>query len=180
MKTRRFEGHLKFGSKKSALVLLALLAVTHAGFADTVATESKNKGFYIALPSYLFADSSSLGLQGGFQFKKANLRFDVNMVNEYEHDLTTRMLMSSVGLFFSRDWQEGIRIYQGTSVGAEFGIKNSFDGQVFYMNYVVGAELLSFGRSTFFLEIGPGISFNPKDGAFNGGTVIGGGIRRFF
>jgi len=166
--------------KKVALILLALHAVGQLAFAESKGLEAKGKGAYIALPAYVFGDFSALGIQGGYQFDKLNVRFDLNMVNKWEKDETARFLMPSIGLFFSKDWQDGIRIYQGTTVGAELGIQNSFDGQVYFINYVVGAELLSFGKSSFFLEVGPSVDIMPKEGAFNGGTVIGGGMRRFF
>ena len=180
MDTTILTGCSKAGGKKAALIFLALLAVGQSAFAESAALGSKGKGAYVSLPAYIFGDYSALGIQGGYQFNKTNLRFDLNMVNKWDKDQTARFLMPSIGLFFSRDWQAGIRIYQGTTVGAELGMRNSFDGQVYFINYVVGAELLSFGKSSFFLEIGPSVDIMPKEGAFNGGTVIGGGIRRFF
>jgi len=166
--------------KRTVLILLALLAVGQLAFAESVAIEAKSKGVYLSFPAYAFGDFAALGIQGGYQFDKLNLRFDLNMVHKYDKDETTRLLMPSIGLFSSRDWQTAIRIYQGATVGAEFGIQNAFDGQVYFVNYVVGAELLSFGKSSFFFEMGPSMEIMPKEGAFNGGTVIGGGIRRFF
>jgi hypothetical protein len=185
MHTLILKGGLKVMDKRTVLILLTLLALGQLAFAESKGLESKGieakgKGAYIALPAYVFGDFSALGIQGGYQFDKLNLRFDLNMVNKWSKDETARFLMSSIGLFFSKDWQDGIRIYQGTTVGAELGIQNSFDGQVYFINYVVGAELLSFGKSSFFLEIGPSVDIMPKEGAFNGGTVIGGGMRRFF
>jgi len=180
MDTTILKDFMKAGSKRTGLILSFFLALGSLAFAESSAIESKGKGAYLALPAYVFGDFSTLGLQGGYQFKKMNLRFDLNMVNHWKTDGTSRFIMPSVGLFSSRDWQPGIRVYQGINVGAEIGIRNSFDGQVYFINYIVGAELLSFGKSAFFLEVGPGMDIMPKEGAFNGGTVIGGGLRRFF
>lgn len=179
MNTSTVKRDSKIVNRKMVLLLLTLLGIGHSVIAESSTTVSASKGFYFSLPAYLFGTSSAFGIQGGYQFERVNVRFDLDMVDEFAADHSKRILMTSLSLFFSKHWQEGIRVYQGLTVGGEFGIQNTFDGQVYFVNCVVGAEFLSFGKNTLFFEFGPGIGIFPKNGAFNGGTVIGGGIRRF-
>ncbi len=178
--------------KKMVLVFLVLFAVSPLVFAENVPAQdpvisigktvidSKSMGFYISAPAYLYSKYSASGLQGGYQFKNVNLRLDLSVVNDYENGLNILYAMPSFGIFFSEDFQSLIRVYQGIAIGGEFGIKDAFEGQAYFINFLVGAEFLSFGKNTFFIEFGPGLGISSKDGAYNGGTVIGGGVRIFF
>ena len=86
----------------------------------------------------------------------------------------------SIGVFYSEDWESKIRTYQGISIGVQKGIMNSFEGTSYFLNLLTGAEWFVFERKAIYLEIGTGMGMPEKDGAFEGGTVIGGGIKCFF
>ena len=73
-----------------------------------------------------------------------------------------------------------IRTYQGLSLGIETGFLNSFEGQAYFLNFLTGAEWFVFERKAVYLEIGNGVGILTREGAYNGGTVIGGGIKCFF
>jgi hypothetical protein len=177
---------------KMFLALFMFLAVNNLVFAENAAAQdsfihyekdsrdSSGMGFYLCLPSYLYSRYSAFGVQGGYQFEKVHVRLDLSVVNDYENGRDIWFAIPSFGIFYTHDWKSIIRVYEGITVGGESGLKNSFNGQVGFITYIAGAELLSFDQITFFLEFGSGLAFNPKEDAFNTGTVIGGGIKYFF
>lgn len=85
--------------------------------------------------------------------------------------------MPSVGVFYTQEWDPGLRSYEGLALGAEFGLLNSFEGQVFTLNCVLEVEWILSARKSVFLEFGSGVGILPKEEAFNGGSVIGGGMK---
>lgn len=60
------------------------------------------------------------------------------------------------------------------------GLWNSFEGMSYFINLLTGAEWFVFERKAIYLELGSGTAILSKAGAFEGGTVIGGGIKCFF
>ena len=144
---------------------------------DNTAKESNSKGFFMSTPVYLFGTYSSYGLQAGYQFKKIQLRADVNFVNDYQNGKEIWFAMPTIGLFFSKNWPLHIRTYEGFTIGVETGMKNSFEGEVGFANCLGGVEFLLSDKKTIFLEIGTGEAFDHKEGIFNTGTIIGGGFK---
>ena len=182
----------KMRINKMVIVLVMLLVIINLSFAENAAAqdslihnekglcESNSKGFNLTIPAYIYSKYSAFGIQGGYQFNKILLRLDLSVIEDYENGKDIWIATPSFGAFLSKDWPSKIRFYEGITTGVESGIKDAFEGQVVFINYVTGAELLLFERKTFFLEFGSGWGFNPKDGAYNGGTVIGGGFKYYF
>jgi len=138
---------------------------------------SDSKGFYLALPAYLYAQNSTFGVQLGYQANHAHIRLDANFAEDYRNDEDVWFFMPTVGLFYTKDYRSIVRFYEGLTFGMERGMVHSFDGTIYFLNYITGAELISFGDKTFFIEVGSGASFRPMEGTYFGGTVIGGGFK---
>jgi len=50
----------------------------------------------------------------------------------------------------------------------------------YFLNFLTGAEWFLFERRAVYLEIGSGMAMPVIEGAFEGGTIIGGGVKCFF
>lgn len=182
--------HLNRDATKISASLFLLLAINTMAFAentwpqDSIIQQAQNEqdlnrtGFFLGLPAYLYSTHSVEGLQAGYQFKKVQIRFDAGFSSNHDNDAP--FALQSFCLFWSHQLKSKIRSYEGITVGVESGLKDSFNGHVVFVNGIVGVELLTFDNTSFFIEIGSGDSFNPKQGAYNGGTIIGGGFKYFF
>jgi hypothetical protein len=146
---------------------------------DNTVKESNRKGFYLSTPFYLYGTYSSSGLQVGYQFKKIQLRADVNFVNDYKNGKEIWFAMPTIGFFFSKTLSSKIRTYEGFTIGVETGMKNSFEGEYGFGSCIGGIEFLVSDKTAFFLEFGTGEAFDHKDGIFNTGTIIGGGFKGY-
>ncbi len=147
---------------------------------DTEKNAANKIEFYLSVPAYLYGPNSLCGLQGGFRYGHGQVRFDLNFAEDYWNGNDSWAFMPSIGFFYSKDFQSMFRIYEGLTFGIEKGMVHSFDGTIGFINYIAGTELLSFGKTTFFIEVGTGVSFSQEEGAYNGGTIVGGGIRYYF
>ena len=166
---------------KTCIFALALALAGAAAFAEgRIAADSNHQGFYYAFPAYLYGTSSASGLQVGYQLKNLHFRLDASVVAEVLDGRPVIFASPSIGVFYSHDWESKIRTYTGIALGAEKGILNSFQDPAFFANIMTGAEWFVFERKAVFLEIGSGVGYPSKDSAYNGGTVIGGGIKCFF
>lgn len=176
----------------NSLVLLCLLLSGNQVFAASTAQknagvvyeqfspEMSSNGLFVSFPAYLYGTSSVCGVHGGYQFNKWQLRFDMSFANEVTIHDDTWFALPSVGFFYNKDFTSFLRFYDGIAIGSEHGIQNSFNGIVGFIKAQAGAELLMFGSKTFFVEAGTAFTFKPKEGAFNGGSVIGGGFKYYF
>lgn len=171
------------------LVIFILGGLTYGEDAqskDALETLEKNtdgsvsKGFNISVPAYLYAQYSTFGVQAGYQFNNAHIRLDMNFAENFINGQDVWFFMPSIGVFYSMDFQSVFRLYEGLTFGIEKGMLNSFKGVIGFINYIAGAEFLSFGNRTFFIEVGTGVSFTQEEGAYLGGTVIGGGFKYYF
>ncbi|GAB1481994.1 hypothetical protein MASR2M78_08090 [Treponema sp.] len=144
------------------------------------ANTPESMGLYLSVPSYLYAQNSTFGLQVGYQFKYVHLRLDMNFAEDYRDGKDIWFFIPSIGIFYSQDVQSIVRFYEGLTIGYEKGMVNSFDGYIGFANYIAGVEFLQFGNTTFFIEAGSGVSFTQKEGTYFGGTVIGGGFKYYF
>jgi len=124
--------------------------------------------------------SSASGAQLGYQTGNLHFRLDASVVADTLGGEIALYANPSIGVFYSEDWEGKIRTYQGLTLGLQKGLLNSFDGLSYFLNIMTGAEWFVFERKAVYLEIGTGLALPTKDGAFNGGTVIGGGIKCFF
>lgn len=140
---------------------------------------SDSKGFYLALPAYLYAQNSTFGVQSGYQGNHAHIRLDANFAEDYRNGEDVWFFMPSIGLFYGKEYKSFVRLYEGLTFGMERGMVHSFDGTIYFLNYIAGAELISFGDKTFFIEVGSGMPLTQKDGSYFGGTVIGGGFKYY-
>jgi hypothetical protein len=191
-KARIVEGSSKIGGRVTVALVLTLFLNCLAAFADDgaaqasssgvemAAGESNHRGFYYAFPAYLYGSRSAAGVQAGYQLKHVHFRLDASQVIDIEDGRTVIFANPSISVFYSEDWESKIRTYQGVSLGIETGILNSFAGQAYFLNLLTGAEWFIFERKAVYLEIGTGLGIMTKNGAYNGGTVIGGGIKCFF
>ena len=170
--------------KAVRVFILALLCAGAAAFAEgrdaAKEFEPRHQGFYYAFPGYLYKMNSASGAQLGYQLGKLHFRLDASFVADMKDGKTAIFANPSIGAFYSEDWESKIRTYQGASIGIQKGIWNSFEGMSYFLNILTGAEWLVFERKAIYLEIGSGTTLAAKDGAFEGGTVIGGGIKCFF
>ena len=177
----------------TAVAVAALLALTGSpGYAqeavadvnhhhaENLASDPLAMGFFLSLPAYLYDRYSAFGFQTGYQYGHVQARLDISAIFNFENGKDVMYAIPALGLFATYNWAAKVRVYEGIAVGGETGITNSFDGHVYYVNYVAGGELLSFERKAFFVEFGTGLGFMRKAGAFNGGTAIGGGIKYYF
>lgn len=169
-----------FIKRTAILIVLGLLTLTANAETTGWQASPKNSGFSLAVPAYLYAQNSTYGIQAGYQFKKAFTRIDINIAEDYRNKEISWALMPSVGIFYTQDWQETIRFYEGLTFGLEKGLVHSFNGIIGFVNYIAGAEFLAFRKKTFFIEVGSGMAFSQKDGAYNGGTIVGGGFKYYF
>ena len=186
------EGSSKPGRRARALLVLALFLSCLAAFADDgivpasqsvnerAVSESNHQGFYFAFPAYLYGSLSAAGVQAGYQLKNLHFRLDASCIADFKDGKPVIFANPSIGVFYSEDWESKIRTYQGISFGIETGILNAFKGQAYFVNIITGAEWFVFERKAVYLEIGTGLGIKRQDGAYNGGTVIGGGIKCFF
>lgn len=147
---------------------------------NTAVKNSNGKGFFMSTPVYLYGNYSTYGLQAGYQFKKIQLRADVSVVNDYQKGKEIWFAMPTIGLFFSKTWSSNIRTYEGFTIGVETGMKNSFEGEVGFSNFIGGIEFMLSENKSFFLEVGTGEAFHHKEGIFNTGTIMGGGFKGYF
>ena len=142
--------------------------------------DKRHQGFYYALPAYLYGTSSAAGAQLGYQLGKLHFRLDASVVADSKDGQIALFTNPSIGAFYSEDWESKIRTYAGVSLGIQKGLLNSFDGLSYFLDILTGAEWFVFERKAVYLEIGTGVAFPEKEGAFKGGTVIGGGLKCFF
>jgi hypothetical protein len=162
-----------------AMALIAAVGLS-ALHAEGAAPAERNRGFFYAFPAYLYGDRSNLSAQLGYQFEKFQLRLDASQIIDSDGDRISMIATPSLGAFFCQEWQPGIRTYQGVVLGGEVGLVNSFKGLGVFVGFRAGAEWAFSARRSFFLEIGPGFGLVDRDGAYNGGTVIGGGLKISF
>ena len=137
-------------------------------------------GFYYAFPAYLYDRYSASGVQLGYEQGNLHVRLDLSLASGYQDGRVFLFTNPSLGVFYSETWPSRIRTYQGIACGGETGILNAFDGQAFFLNFMMGAECLVSEKKAVYLEIGSGLGIPHREGAFNGGTVIGGGFKSFF
>jgi hypothetical protein len=166
------------------ILFLALFCASMAAFAEgtdaSKGLDSRHQGFYYGFPAYLYGSSSASGAQLGYQLGNLHFRLDASVVADAKDGKAVLFANPSVGAFYSEDWESKIRTYQGATIGIQKGILHSFDGLSYFLNFLTGAEWFAFERKAIYLEIGSGMAFPEKDGAYKGGTVIGGGIKCFF
>jgi len=167
---------MKYG-KKAILGMMSILFLSVSGYAEDLPA---SKGLYFSVPAYLYGQNSTFGLQAGYQFNTMHLRLDMNFAENYWDEEDVWIFMPSIGFFFSKDYQSVVRFYEGLTIGMEKGMVNSFDGIIGFANYIAGAEFLSFGNRTFFIEVGSGVSFSKEEGAYCGGTIVGGGFKYYY
>jgi hypothetical protein len=156
---------------------LAFAQAEPAGGPETY--DAERQGLYLAFPAYLFGDASVSGIQAGFQLKNLQLRLDALIASGVRNGDMFLFATPALGFYYSEEWESRIRTYQGISVGAEIGIIDSFGGVNAYANLLAGIEWYVFKNKAFFFEVGTGIGYPAIEGAFNGGTVIGGGLKIF-
>ena len=170
--------------KAVRIIILAFLCASAAAYADgkdkKTEFEPRHQGFYYGFPAYLYRMSSASGAQLGYQLGKLHFRLDASLVADMNDGESSVFANPSLGVFYSEDWESKIRTYQGVSIGIQKGIVNSFKGTSYFLSLLTGAEWFVFARKAIYLEIGSGMVMAAKDGAFEGGTVIGGGIKCFF
>jgi hypothetical protein len=162
------------------LFMGSLLAQASPAVLDSTAAWQGAAGFNLAFPAYLYEGHSVAGIQGGFQFKKALVRLDACLSNGYRNGQMAAFAVPSLSAFISQDLPIGLRTYQGASVGIEVGLLNSFQGVNYFLNFVTGAEWFISSKKAFYLEIGSGLAYPFVEGAYMGGTVIGGGFKSYF
>ncbi len=163
------------------LALFCASAAANAEGEDPVnGFDQRHQGFYFGTPVYLFRTSSASGIQLGYQLKRLHFRLDASFISDTENGDCSFFANPSIGAFYSEDWESKIRTYQGVAIGVQKGIWNSFEGMSYFVNFMTGAEWFVFERKAIYLELGSGIAILPKSGAFEGGTIIGGGIKCFF
>jgi hypothetical protein len=176
------EGYMRIKAVRALIV--ALVCASAAAFAEGVEAASKfeprHQGFYFASPVYLYGTKSASGAQLGYQMGKLHFRLDASAVSDMKDGKPAIFANPSIGVFYSEDWESKIRTYGGVAIGIQKGIWNSFEGISYFLNFLTGAEWFVFERKAIYLEIGSGMAMPAKDCAFEGGTVIGGGIKCFF
>jgi hypothetical protein len=164
----------------NAKVALALAILALSGFGASAEEQNDPagpSGFYVAVPVYLYERFSASGVQLGWQRGDWQLRVDLGLIDVAKESFDALIAYPSLGVFYSHEWDARIRTYEGATVGVETGISKAFSGQVLTLNVLAGAEWFAFRRKAFYLELGSGIGIFRKEGAFNGGTVIGGGMK---
>jgi hypothetical protein len=170
--------------KTGYILMLALACAGAAAFAEGKDSAngftSRHQGFYYALPAYLYGTSSASGAQLGYQLGKLHFRIDASVVADTRQGQVALFANPSIGAFYSEEWESKLRTYQGATFGIQKGLLNSFDGLSCFLNFLTGAEWFAFERKAIYLEIGSGMAGPVKEGAYKGGTVIGGGIKCFF
>lgn len=168
----------------ASFLFLALACVGAAAFAEGLGAakggDPRHQGFYYGFPAYLYGTSSASGAQLGYQLGSLHFRLDASLVADSKDGKASLFANPSVGAFYSEDWESKIRTYQGVAIGIQKGLWNSFEGLSYYLNILTGAEWFLFERKAIYLEIGSGVAGPAKEGAYKGGTIIGGGIKCFF
>lgn len=122
---------------------------------------------------YLYRTNSASGVQLGYQLRKLYFRLDASFIADTENSECAIFTNPSIGAFYSEDWESKIRTYQGLTIGIQKGLWNSFEGISYFINLMTGAEWFVFERKAIYLELGSGTAILTKDGAFEGGTIIG-------
>ncbi len=188
---RKRRGTLGLG-RLLVILALPLLLCGRAVFAEgaaaqvppaagvTTGAETAHRGFYYAFPAYLYGPHSAAGIQAGYQTKNLQFRLDASFITDFRSDEAVVFTNPSVGVFFTQDFESRLRTYQGMTLGFETGISNTFEGRVYFFTFLAGGEWFVARKCSLFFEAGPGLGFSPKEGAFNGGTAIGGGIKGYF
>jgi len=168
--------------KVGVILVLALLGAGVAGTAEDAGAglEPRHQGLYYGFPVYLYGTKSASGAQLGCQVGKLHFRLDASFVSETIEGQTAVFANPSIGAFYSEDWESKIRTYQGLSIGIQKGVYRSFEGASYFLNFLTGAEWFVFNRKAIYLELGSGAAILAKAGAFEGGTVVGGGVKCFF
>ena len=170
--------------KAELVLIVALCCASVAAYADgkdvVQEFDPRHQGFSYGLPVYLYGTKSASGVQLDYQTGKLHLRLDASIVSDTENGECSSFANPSIGVFCSQDWESKIRTYGGVAIGLQKGIWNSFEGLSYFVNFLTGAEWFVFERKAIYLELGSGIAFPSKFGAFEGGTIIGGGIKCFF
>jgi hypothetical protein len=168
--------------KMGAIAALTATILALSGFGVSASAEERAEaagpsGFYYAVPVYLYERYSASGVQLGWQTGNWHVRIDLGLIDEALEGSDALIAYPSIGVFYSHDWDARIRTYEGAAIGVEAGIAKAFEGQVLTLNILTGAEWFASQRKSFYLELGAGVGFFRKEGAFNGGTVIGGGLK---
>jgi len=172
--------------RHGAPLAASLLCLLSAGvFADgKIAPDPQaagaHLGFYYAFPAYLYDRYSASGVQLGYEQQNLHVRLDLSLASGYQGGQVFLFTNPSLGIFYSEAWPAGMRTYQGITCGGETGILNAFHGQAFFLDFMMGAEWLVSDKKAVYLEIGTGLAIPQREGAFNGGTIIGGGFKSFF
>lgn len=135
------------------------------------------EGFFLAAPAHLYGDLSTFALHAGWQFPSALVRADLSVANRSTADGDSYFALPALGLFGSQELAPAVRLYEGISVGFQRGLHESFDGIAWFVDYRAGLEVLPRKNRAFFLEVGSGSAIFRKEGAFHGGTIIGGGVK---
>jgi hypothetical protein len=176
------EGYMRIKVVRALIVALACASAAAYAEGEEAANkfEPRHQGFYFASPLYLYRTSSASGVQLGYQLGKLHFRLDASLVSDTENGECAIFTNPSIGAFYSEDWESKIRTYQGVAIGIQKGIWNSFEGMSYFVNFLTGVEWFVFERKAIYLELGSGTAILAKEGAFEGGTIIGGGIKCFF
>ena len=128
----------------------------------------------------MYRTSSASGVKLGYQLGDFHFRLDASIVADMNNGETAVFANPSVGMFYSEDWESKIRTYQEVSIGIQRGIMNSFEGLSYFLNFLTGAGWFVLERKAIYLELGTAMGMHATEGAFESGTVIGGGIQCFF
>jgi len=134
-------------------------------------------GFFLALPAHLYGDLSAFGLHAGWQFSAAQLRLDLSVVERSGLDRDAYFAIPAVGVFASHDLPAPLRMYEGFSAGFQHGLHDAFAGTAWQVDYRAGLEVIPRADCSFFLEVGSATALVRREGAFHGGTVVGGGVK---
>jgi hypothetical protein len=179
-------------SAPCALALAIALATTPVAAAptesDTIRTDtdstdcarfapSHGEGFFLAMPAHLYGDLSTFGLHAGWQFPSAQLRLDLSVAERSRVDEDSYFALPALGLYASHELATSLRMYEGFSVGFQRGIHDAFEGTAWFVDYRAGLEVIPRKDCSVFLEVGSGTGLVRKEGAFHGGTIIGGGVK---
>ncbi len=170
--------------KAGQVLIMALFCAGVATYADgkdsVQSFDPRHQGFSYGFPVYLYGTKSASGAQLDYQSGKLHFRLDASLVADMKDGESVFFANPSFGAFYAEDWESKIRTYGGVAIGIQKGIWNSFEGMSYFLNFLTGAEWFLFERRAVYLEIGSGMAMPVIEGAFEGGTIIGGGVKCFF
>lgn len=148
--------------------------------AGSMSNSGKGSGLSLSGPIYLESGHSSMELQLGYQTRRFLVRMDLGLQSDIVENREATALAPSLGLFYIHRGDAPIRIYEGIVAGYQEGLANTFHGKVCFVDYVLGMEFLPLEKTSGFIEIGTGAAFPHKPGAYDGGTILGGGLKTYF